>query len=63
MNMQGMDGAECTAKIRSQITNGEIQKLMVIQCTGNESEEDIRRSFAAGADAFLNKPVYFLKLL
>ena len=61
--MPGMDGAECTAKIRSHLTKGEIKNLMVIQCTANDSEADKRRSLAAGADAFMTKPVYYVKLL
>jgi CheY-like chemotaxis protein len=59
MNMPEMDGLICTSKIRSMINSGEIQPIVIVQCTAYSSENDRLASMRAGADGFTNKPLTY----
>jgi two-component system sensor histidine kinase/response regulator len=61
--MPVMDGLEATRRIRR---HAKWQKLPVISLSANASEADRNRCLAAGANAFLSKPIdraALLKLL
>jgi len=57
--MPNMDGFEATSKIRMMETN---HRTPIIALTANSLPEDRARSFAAGMDEFLTKPIMREKL-
>jgi CheY-like chemotaxis protein len=60
VRMPGLDGLEATAELRKQPATA---RLPVIMVSANAAPEDQARSLAAGADAFLAKPVDRTRLL
>ncbi|WP_324157875.1 ATP-binding protein [Ideonella sp.] len=60
VRMPGMDGLEATTELRRQAATA---RLPVIMVSANAAPEDQHRSLAAGADAFLAKPVDRARLL
>lgn len=59
--MDGMDGLECTRRIRAGV-EGIDPKLAVILLTGNVGEENEKKAYAAGVDLFMEKPFSIKKL-
>lgn len=51
--MEGMDGLAATKQIKE---NPKLNKIPVVICTGNQSELDKEKAFAAGAMSVLTKP-------
>jgi CheY-like chemotaxis protein len=58
--MPGMDGLEATRRLRGA---GEPRHLPVIAVSASASGSDAQSSLAAGADAFLPKPIHLERLL
>lgn len=58
--MPRMDGWDVLAKIKE---NPENAAIPVIMCTGRDSVNDVERSFAMGAQAYIMKPIVFSSLL
>ncbi|MCK5682900.1 response regulator, partial [bacterium] len=54
IQMPDMDGYKATAKIREQEDTG---RVPIIAMTANDSKEDRQKSFKAGMDDHLNKPI------
>lgn len=53
LNLPGMDGCEVLETIKA---NPQLHHLPVIMLTSSEADEDIKRCYAAGANAYLTKP-------
>ena len=54
LNMPGTDGYEVLAKIKG---NKESMKTPVIVLSTSKSEDDVKRSYEAGANNYIQKPV------
>lgn len=54
LNMPGMDGFDMLGRIKS---DAELRLIPVIVLSTSKSETDIGKAYAAGANAFLSKPV------
>jgi CheY-like chemotaxis protein len=59
LNMPGMDGLETLGRIRA---DADLRAIPVIILTTSSSAEDIRRSYEAGANAYVVKPASFSSL-
>jgi DNA-binding response OmpR family regulator len=53
IGMPGLDGMEVLARIRS---HEELRATRVLLLTAKAQESDVRRGYAAGADAYVRKP-------
>ena len=60
INLPRVNGLEVLARIRS---DKAIARLPVIMLTASSQEEDIVRSYDAGANSFIQKPVEFEKFV
>jgi CheY-like chemotaxis protein len=56
IRMPVMDGLTAARKIRES-HHGDCDRIPIVAMTANVFEEDVRKSFEAGMDAHLNKPV------
>lgn len=56
ISMPGMDGLSAAREIRALQTD-DYRALPIIAMTANEEQEDIQKTFAAGMNAHLSKPV------
>ena len=56
IRMPVMDGLTATRKIRS-AGHEDSERIPIVAMTANAFEEDVRKSFEAGMDAHLSKPV------
>lgn len=54
LNMPGMDGFDVLGRLKS---DGELRLIPVVVLSTSKSETDISKAYAAGANAFLSKPV------
>ena len=59
IKMPGMDGFECTKKIRGKLKEG---CPYVVACTATVFENDKKKCSQAGMDAFIGKPILFHEL-
>jgi DNA-binding response OmpR family regulator len=53
IGMPGLDGVEVLEQIRA---DGDLRAMKVLLLTAKAQESDVRRGFAAGADAYVKKP-------
>ena len=53
LGMPGLDGVEVLEQIRA---DGDLRAMKVLLLTAKAQESDVRRGFAAGADAYVKKP-------
>jgi DNA-binding response OmpR family regulator len=53
IGMPGLDGVEVLEQIRA---DDELRAMKVLLLTAKAQESDVRRGFAAGADAYVKKP-------
>lgn len=60
LNMPRMDGRAALQKIRS---HPELKAIPVVILTTSKQEEEVFRSYAAGANSYITKPVDFMKLV
>jgi CheY-like chemotaxis protein len=54
--MAGMDGIECTERIRSGVF-GSNPAIPIVMVSGNGDDNSIQHAYAAGVDVFLVKPI------
>ncbi len=62
MQMPEMDGLEATRRIRAQEAEANLAHLPVFMVSANSLAEDETAGLAAGADAFLSKPIGLARL-
>ncbi|HEY1090173.1 MAG TPA: response regulator [Burkholderiaceae bacterium] len=62
IQMPGMDGLECTRKLRAMQQRGELAPFPIIALTAHALASDIEASRAAGMDEHLTKPLDFGQL-
>lgn len=60
LNMPLMDGREALAEIKR---HTHLRKIPVVILTTSSSEDDITRSYAAGVNSYITKPVTFTGLV
>jgi DNA-binding response OmpR family regulator len=53
IGMPGLDGLEVLARLRA---DDELRDVRVVLLTAKAQESDVRRGYAAGADAYVRKP-------
>jgi two-component system, response regulator len=56
INMPGMDGMETLALLRN---NNATRSLPVVMLTTSNNPDDVNKSYALGANSFINKPADF----
>ncbi len=62
IQMPGMDGLECTRRLRSLQEAGSLARFPILALTAHALESDIAASLAAGMDEHLTKPLDFRAL-
>jgi CheY-like chemotaxis protein len=60
LNMPRKDGREALAEIKA---DPELRKIPVVVFTTSKRDEDVQRSYCAGANSFVVKPVTFQGLV
>ncbi len=60
LNMPKMDGREALKEIKA---DPDLRRIPVVVMTTSKAEEDIFRSYDAGANSFITKPVTFDRLV
>ncbi|MCV2352480.1 response regulator [Paucibacter sp. Y2R2-4] len=62
IQMPGMDGLECTRRLREMQRQGALPSFPILALTAHALESDIAASLAAGMDEHLTKPLDFVAL-
>ena len=62
IQMPGMDGLECTRRLRDLQRQGSLPSFPILALTAHALESDIAASLAAGMDEHLTKPLDFVAL-
>ncbi|MFY7865875.1 response regulator [Roseateles sp.] len=62
IQMPGMDGLECTRRLRELQRSGTMPSFPILALTAHALESDIAASLAAGMDEHLTKPLDFIAL-
>ncbi|WP_077033956.1 response regulator [Pelomonas sp. KK5] len=62
IQMPGMDGLECTRRIRDQQRAGTLAPFPILALTAHALDSDVAASMAAGMDEHLTKPLDFSAL-
>ena len=62
IQMPGMDGLECTRRLRQLQSSGRLPHFPILALTAHALESDIAASLAAGMDEHLTKPLDFSAL-
>ena len=62
IQMPVMDGYQATREIRK-LPNPELASIPILAITANAFEEDKKKAFAAGMNAFISKPFKVEKLM
>jgi CheY-like chemotaxis protein len=62
IQMPGMDGLECTRRIRALQQAGELAAFPILALTAHALDSDVRASLDAGMDEHLTKPLDFMAL-
>ncbi|MEJ6007632.1 response regulator [Paucibacter sp. AS339] len=62
IQMPGMDGLECTRRLRELQRSGQLAQFPILALTAHALESDIAASLSAGMDEHLTKPLDFVAL-
>ena len=62
IQMPGMDGLECTRRLREQQRAGRLAHFPILALTAHALDSDVAASMAAGMDEHLTKPLDFSAL-
>jgi CheY-like chemotaxis protein len=62
IQMPGMDGLECSRRLRAMQAAGELPRFPILALTAHALESDVSASMAAGMDEHLTKPLDFASL-
>jgi CheY-like chemotaxis protein len=62
IQMPGMDGLECSRRLRELQRTGKLPNFPILALTAHALESDVSASMAAGMDEHLTKPLDFLSL-
>ena len=62
IQMPGMDGLECTRRLREQQKAGALAPFPILALTAHALDSDVAASMAAGMDEHLTKPLDFAAL-
>ena len=62
IQMPGMDGLECTRRLREQQRAGTLAQFPILALTAHALDSDVAASMAAGMDEHLTKPLDFSAL-
>ena len=62
IQMPGMDGLECSRRLREMQSAGELPHFPILALTAHALESDVKASIAAGMDEHLTKPLDFAAL-
>ena len=58
LNLPGLDGCQVLSHIKS---NGELRQIPVVMLTTSQQEDDILRTYRAGANSYLQKPAEYAR--
>ena len=62
IQMPGMDGLECSRRLRQMQKSGRLPQFPILALTAHALESDVSASIAAGMDEHLTKPLDFVSL-
>ena len=62
IQMPGMDGLECSRRLREMQKSGRLPHFPILALTAHALESDVSASMAAGMDEHLTKPLDFVSL-
>jgi len=62
IQMPGMDGLECSRRLREMQKSGRLPHFPILALTAHALESDVSASLAAGMDEHLTKPLDFVSL-